>query len=48
MSRREISHLVAAAVVIDFCGGLWVEEVFLKSLKVMLKFLEETIKKKDL
>ena len=37
MSRRDISCL-AAAVVIGFHGGLNGEEVFLTSLRVMLKF----------
>ena len=35
MRRSNISRL-AAAVVICFCGGLWVEEVFLTSLKGIL------------
>ena len=35
------------AVVIGFCGGLHVEEVFITSLKEMLKFWEETRIKKD-
>ena len=47
MRIREISCL-AAAVVIDFCGGLRGEEVFLTSLKEIFKFWEEKINKKDL
>ena len=47
MRRREISCL-DVAVVIGLCGGLQGEEVFLKSLKGMLKFWEETRNKKDL
>ena len=45
--RRDISCL-NAAVVIDFCGGFWGEEVFLTSLKGVLKLWEETRNKKDL
>ena len=45
--RRDISCLTAA-VVICLCGGLGGEKVFLISLKEMLKFWEETLKKKDL
>ena len=47
LSRREIFFL-SAAVVISFCGGLQGEEVFLTSIKGMLKFWEETRNKKDL
>ena len=39
--------VLAAAVVIGFCGGIRVDEVFLTSLKRMMKFLEETRKKKN-
>ena len=39
---------MAADVVIVFCGGLRGEELFLTPMKVVLKFWEETIKKKDL
>ena len=35
--KREISCL-SESVVIGFCGGLWGEEYFLASLKVMLTF----------
>ena len=47
MRRTEIS-CSAVNMVIGFCGGLWGEEVFLVSLKGMLKLWEETRKKKDL
>ena len=46
MRIREISCL-DAAVVIGFCVGLWVEELFMASMKGMLKFWEETRNKKD-
>ena len=45
-SRKEI-HCLADTVVIFFCGGLRGEELFLTSLKGMLKLWGETIKKKD-
>ena len=45
MKIREISCL-DAAVVIGFCGGLRGEELFMMSLKGMLKFWEETSSKK--
>ena len=41
MRKGKISCLVAAVVIV-FCGGFRVEEVFLASLKEMLKFWEET------
>ena len=45
MKIREISCL-ATAVVIGFCGGLRGKEVFMTSLKGMLKLWEETKSKK--
>ena len=47
MRIREISCLVAA-VVIGLYGGLLGEEVFMTSLKGMLKFWEEKRNNKDL
>ena len=35
------------AMVVGFCGGLQEEELFLASMKGMLKFWEETRKKKE-
>ena len=46
MRRRDISCL-SDAVVICFFGGLQGEEVFLMSLKRMLKFWEEIRKKRN-
>ena len=47
MKIREISCL-DAAVVIGFCGGLRGEELFMMSLKGMLKFWEDSRKNKHL
>ena len=38
LTRRREIFCLAAAVVIDFCGGLQGEEVFMTSLKGMLRF----------
>ena len=46
MRRGDISCL-SDAVVICFCGGFQGEEVFLMSLKRMLKFWEEIRKKRN-
>ena len=43
--RRDISSL-DSAMVVGFCGGLRVQEVFLASLNGILPFWQETIKKK--
>ena len=46
ISKGEISCLLSA-VVIWFCGGFMGEELFIASLKLMLKFLEETRLKRE-
>ena len=47
MIRREI-YFLAVAVVIGFCGGLRGEELFLASLKGILRSWEEKRNKKYL
>ena len=46
MGKREI-YCLSPVMVIIFCGGLCGEEVFMVYLKGLLKFWEETSKKKE-